>query len=141
MKTLRSSGQEVLWSCMEMPLYVSFSLPFIWCLVEEQKLMDREHPPSSPYYDYLQKVLKSPDQPSGHSSVPQKISLRTRKKSLIGSRMGILKSVTSNFEQNRANVQFTIGKEYPFTAEGVSQSQIDISSRGTVGKLLIKVSE
>jgi NADPH2:quinone reductase len=41
----------------------------------------------------------------------------------------------------RADIQFTIHKEYPFTAEGVSQSQIDISSRGTVGKLLIKVSD
>lgn len=37
--------------------------------------------------------------------------------------------------------QFTIHKEYPFTAEGVSQSQIDIVSRGTTGKLLIHVSD
>jgi NADPH2:quinone reductase len=55
--------------------------------------------------------------------------------------MDILKLVTLILVQKRTNVQFTIGKEYPFTAEGVSQSQIDISSRGTVGKLLIKVSE
>jgi len=55
--------------------------------------------------------------------------------------MDILKSVTYYVERGSTNVQFTIGKEYPFTAEGVSQSQIDISSRGTVGKLLIKVSE
>jgi NADPH2:quinone reductase len=55
--------------------------------------------------------------------------------------MDILKSIVSFVDRRRANVQFTIGKEYPFTAEGVSQSQIDISSRGTVGKLLIKVSE
>lgn len=28
--------------------------------------------------------------------------------------------------------------EYPFSAEGVQQSQKDITSRGTIGKLLIK---
>lgn len=32
-----------------------------------------------------------------------------------------------------------IYKEYPFTAEGVRQSQIDITGRGTIGKLLINV--
>jgi len=55
--------------------------------------------------------------------------------------MDISRQVDYLVEHESANVQFTIGKEYPFTAEGVSQSQIDISSRGTVGKLLIKVSE
>jgi NADPH:quinone reductase-like Zn-dependent oxidoreductase len=37
--------------------------PFQMIPGAEYKLMDREHPPSSPYYAYLQKVLKSPDQP------------------------------------------------------------------------------
>jgi NADPH2:quinone reductase len=32
-----------------------------------------------------------------------------------------------------------IHKEYPFTAEGVRQSQQDLVGRGTSGKLLIKV--
>lgn len=51
-------------------------------------------------------------------------------------------NVSFDLRQDRGtNAQFTIHKEYPFTAEGVSQSQIDISSRGTVGKLLIKVSD
>ncbi|KAG8991209.1 hypothetical protein FRB90_001436 [Tulasnella sp. 427] len=36
-------------------------------------------------------------------------------------------------------VKPTIHKEYPFTAEGIKQSQIDLSSRGTVGKLIVKV--
>ncbi|KAF8738042.1 hypothetical protein RHS02_05954, partial [Rhizoctonia solani] len=31
--------------------------------------------------------------------------------------------------------------EYPFTTEGIRQTQIDISGRGTSGKLLVKVSE
>lgn len=37
--------------------------------------------------------------------------------------------------------QFSIHKVYPFTTEGVAQSQIDIQSRATTGKLLIKVSD
>ena len=32
-----------------------------------------------------------------------------------------------------------IGKEYPFTAEGVAQSQKDLAEGRSVGKLLIKV--
>jgi hypothetical protein len=32
-----------------------------------------------------------------------------------------------------------IHKEYPFSAEGVAQSQIDITGRGTIGKLLVKI--
>jgi len=32
-----------------------------------------------------------------------------------------------------------VHKEYPFSAEGVKESQKDITSRGTIGKLLIKV--
>ncbi|KAG9046282.1 hypothetical protein FS837_004740, partial [Tulasnella sp. UAMH 9824] len=35
-------------------------------------------------------------------------------------------------------VKPVIHKEYPFTAEGVKQSQIDITSRGTIGKLILK---
>ena len=37
-------------------------------------------------------------------------------------------------------VKVKIFKEYPFTAEGVKQSQIDITGHSTIGKLLIKVS-
>lgn len=36
-------------------------------------------------------------------------------------------------------LKILIHKEYPFSAEGVRQSQIDITSRGTAGKLLINV--
>ncbi|KAG8903835.1 hypothetical protein FRC01_008968, partial [Tulasnella sp. 417] len=36
-------------------------------------------------------------------------------------------------------VKPVIYKEYPFTAEGVKQTQIDITSRGTIGKLILKV--
>ena len=32
-----------------------------------------------------------------------------------------------------------IDKEYPFTAEGVRQSQLDMKSRATTGKLLINI--
>ena len=32
-----------------------------------------------------------------------------------------------------------IYKEYPFSAEGVAQSQIDITGRGTIGKLLVNI--
>ena len=38
-------------------------------------------------------------------------------------------------------VQVIIHKIYPFTAEGVQQSQTDITGRGTVGKLLVGVDE
>lgn len=40
----------------------------------------------------------------------------------------------------QGKVKFAVHKVYPFSAEGVKQSQIDISSRGTTGKLLIQVS-
>lgn len=40
-----------------------------------------------------------------------------------------------------SDMQFSIHKVYPFTVEGVAQSQTDITSRGTTGKLLIKVAE
>lgn len=36
-------------------------------------------------------------------------------------------------------LKFEIHKEYPFTSEGVRQTQVDIQSRGTTGKLLIKI--
>jgi NADPH2:quinone reductase len=36
-------------------------------------------------------------------------------------------------------IKVTISKEYPFTREGVIQSQKDLTSGKTVGKLLIKV--
>ncbi|KAG8942231.1 hypothetical protein FRC04_003824 [Tulasnella sp. 424] len=36
-------------------------------------------------------------------------------------------------------VKPVIHKEYPFTAEGVKQSQTDLTSRGTIGKLILKV--
>lgn len=32
-----------------------------------------------------------------------------------------------------------IHKVYPFTADGVRQAQIDITGRGTIGKLLVNV--
>lgn len=38
-------------------------------------------------------------------------------------------------------LQLSIHKIYPFTAEGVAESQKDIASRSTTGKLLIKVAE
>lgn len=37
------------------------------------------------------------------------------------------------------DVKPVIHKEYPFTAEGVKQTQIDLTSRGTIGKLILKV--
>ena len=40
---------------------------------------------------------------------------------------------------NEEGVKILIHKEYPFSAEGVRQSQIDITSRGTIGKLLISI--
>jgi NADPH:quinone reductase len=36
-------------------------------------------------------------------------------------------------------VKVTIHKEYAFSAEGVQQSQRDITGRATVGKLVIKI--
>jgi len=36
-------------------------------------------------------------------------------------------------------VSFTIHGEYPFTAAGVQKAQEDISGRGTIGKLIIKI--
>ncbi|BEI93233.1 uncharacterized protein CcaverHIS019_0508610 [Cutaneotrichosporon cavernicola] len=36
-------------------------------------------------------------------------------------------------------IKFAVHKEYPFTEEGVQQTQIDITGRGTTGKLLIHV--
>ncbi|KAL5519525.1 ZTA1 [Sanghuangporus vaninii] len=38
-------------------------------------------------------------------------------------------------------VKFKIFKEYPFTAEGVRQAQIDITGHSTIGKLVVKVSD
>ncbi|KAF8750507.1 hypothetical protein RHS01_09267 [Rhizoctonia solani] len=38
-------------------------------------------------------------------------------------------------------LNIAIHAEYPFTTEGIRQTQIDISGRGTSGKLLVKVSE
>ncbi|WWC85262.1 uncharacterized protein L201_000124 [Kwoniella dendrophila CBS 6074] len=40
----------------------------------------------------------------------------------------------------KANIKYAVHKIYNFTAEDVAQAQRDISSRGTTGKLLIKVS-
>ncbi|KZO94091.1 NAD(P)-binding protein [Calocera viscosa TUFC12733] len=36
-------------------------------------------------------------------------------------------------------LKFHVHEEYPFTADGVRKAQIDITSRGTTGKLVIKV--
>ncbi|GFZ44358.1 hypothetical protein JCM24511_02080 [Saitozyma sp. JCM 24511] len=41
----------------------------------------------------------------------------------------------------KGGLKFSIHKVYPFTVEGVAQSQRDMASRGTTGKLLIHVSE
>jgi NADPH:quinone reductase len=38
-------------------------------------------------------------------------------------------------------LEVRVYKEYPFSAEGVAQSQIDITGRGTIGKLLIKIAD
>ena len=38
-------------------------------------------------------------------------------------------------------VKINIHKEYPFTADGVKQTQRDITGRSTTGKLVIKVSD
>ena len=37
--------------------------------------------------------------------------------------------------------EINIHKEYPFTAEGVADSQNDLTGRSTLGKLVIKVAE
>lgn len=36
-------------------------------------------------------------------------------------------------------IKFAVHKVYPFTEDGVRQTQIDITGRGTTGKLLIQV--
>lgn len=36
-------------------------------------------------------------------------------------------------------IKVTIHEEYPFTAEGIQRAQKDITSRGTIGKLIVKV--
>lgn len=36
-------------------------------------------------------------------------------------------------------VKLSVHKEYEFGAEGIKQSQVDITSRGTTGKLVIKL--
>jgi len=38
-------------------------------------------------------------------------------------------------------IKEAITKEYPFTAEGVGQAHIDLASRKTTGKLVIKIAE
>jgi NADPH:quinone reductase len=38
-------------------------------------------------------------------------------------------------------VKLNVFKEYPFTAEGVKQSQLDLTGGKTTGKLLIKISD
>ncbi|KAF8313079.1 NAD(P)-binding protein [Clavulina sp. PMI_390] len=44
---------------------------------------------------------------------------------------------TEYFSLLKQGVNIQIHKEYPFSADGVRQSQIDITGRGTTGKLLI----
>lgn len=39
------------------------------------------------------------------------------------------------------NLKFVVHKTYGFTAEEIAQSQKDIASRGTTGKLIIKVAQ
>lgn len=39
----------------------------------------------------------------------------------------------------KGGIKFAVHKVYPFTEEGVQQTQIDITGRGTTGKLLIQV--
>ncbi|RSH80798.1 hypothetical protein EHS25_006967 [Saitozyma podzolica] len=41
----------------------------------------------------------------------------------------------------KGGLKFSIYKVYPFTAEGVAQTQLDITSRSTTGKLIIHVSD
>ena len=36
-------------------------------------------------------------------------------------------------------IKLRVHKEYEFSAEGIKQSQVDITGRGTTGKLLIKI--
>jgi NADPH:quinone reductase len=38
-------------------------------------------------------------------------------------------------------LKINIYKEYPFTAEGVRQAQIDLTGGKTAGKLIVKVAE
>ena len=49
--------------------------------------------------------------------------------------------VTELFRLLESGVQVKVHQIYPFTAEGVQQSQRDITGRGTVGKLIIAVDE
>ncbi|KAK0567736.1 NADPH:quinone reductase [Tilletia horrida] len=39
----------------------------------------------------------------------------------------------------QGHLKINVHKEYPFTTEGVRQTQIDLTSRGTTGKLVIKL--
>ena len=38
-------------------------------------------------------------------------------------------------------VKINIFKEYPFTAEGIRQTQTDITGRSTIGKLIVKIAD
>lgn len=38
-------------------------------------------------------------------------------------------------------IKFAVHKVYPFTEDGVRQTQIDITGRGTTGKLLVQVQQ
>lgn len=38
-------------------------------------------------------------------------------------------------------VKIKIHKEYPFSAKGIQQAQIDITGHSTVGKLIVKVAD
>lgn len=42
---------------------------------------------------------------------------------------------------SKGSVKLNIYKEYPFTADGVKNAQIDITSGKTTGKLIVKVSD
>ena len=44
-------------------------------------------------------------------------------------------------EYAAGHIKEAISKEYPFTAEGVSQAHIDLAGRKTTGKLVIKIAE
>jgi NADPH:quinone reductase len=49
---------------------------------------------------------------------------------------------TELFKQIEAGVlKINIWKTYPFTPEGVKQSQIDLTGGATVGKLTIKIAD
>ena len=38
-------------------------------------------------------------------------------------------------------VKINIFKEYPFTTEGIQQTQRDITGRSTIGKLIVKIAD